>query len=67
MLFIDYSSTFNTLVPSKLNTKLRALGLHTTLWNWILDFQTGRPQADTNSIIKLADNTMVVGLITNDK
>jgi RNA-binding protein YlmH len=28
MLFIDYSSTFNTLVTSKLITKLRALGLN---------------------------------------
>ena len=27
MLFIDYSSAFNTIVPSKLITKLRNLGL----------------------------------------
>jgi hypothetical protein len=43
MLFIDYSSVFNTLVPSKLITKLRNLGLNTSLWNWILDFLTGHP------------------------
>ena len=29
MLFIDYSSAFNTIVPSKLITKLRNLGLIT--------------------------------------
>jgi hypothetical protein len=103
MLFIHYSSVFNTIDPSKLETKLRALGLDTTLCNWIL---TGRPQAvrignntsstlthntgepqgcvlspllyslftqdcvalhDTNSIVKFADNTSVVVLITNDE
>ena len=31
MLFIDYSSAFNTIVPSKLITKLRILGLNTSL------------------------------------
>lgn len=35
MLFIDYSSVFNTTVPSKLVTKLRTLGLNTSLCNWI--------------------------------
>ena len=44
MLFIDYSSAFNTIVPSKLITKLRILGLNTSLHNWILDFLTGRAQ-----------------------
>ena len=41
MLFIDYSSAFNIIVPSKLITKLRTLGLNTSLCNWILDFLTG--------------------------
>ena len=45
MLFVDYSSAFNTIVPSKLITKLRILGLNTSLCNWILDFLTRRPQA----------------------
>ncbi|CDQ71546.1 unnamed protein product [Oncorhynchus mykiss] len=104
MLFIDYSSAFNTIVPSKLNNKLRTLGLNTTFCNWILDFLTGHPQVvrvvnntfatlilntgapqgcvlsallfthdctarhDSNTIIKFADDTTVVGLITdNDK
>jgi hypothetical protein len=38
MLFIDDSSAFNTIVPSQLITKLRTLGLNTSLCNWILDF-----------------------------
>jgi hypothetical protein len=43
MLFIDYSSALNTIVPSKLITKLRILGLNTFLCNWILEFLTGHP------------------------
>ena len=42
-LFIDYSSAFNTIIPSKLITKLRILGLNTSLCNWILDFLMGLP------------------------
>ena len=52
MLFIDYSSAFNTIVPSKLITKLRTLGLNTSLCNWILDFLTGRPQ-----VVRVGNNT----------
>ena len=33
LLFIDYSSTFNTIVPTKLITKLRTMGLNTSLCN----------------------------------
>jgi hypothetical protein len=105
MLFIEYSSVFNTIIPSKLVTKLRTLGLNTSLCNWILDFLTGRPQVvrvgniisttlplntgapqgcvlspifyslflhdcvathNSNTIIKFADDTMVVGRITVD-
>ena len=45
MLFIDYSTAFDTIVPSKLAVKLRDLGLNTALCDWILSFLTGRPQA----------------------
>ena len=38
MLLIDYSSAFNTVVPSKLINKLRTLGQ-----NRLLDFLTCRP------------------------
>ena len=105
MLFIDYSSAFNTIVPSKLITKLRTLGLNTSLCNWSRDFLTGCPQVvrvgnktsatlilntgshrgaclvpsctpcspttawqstTPNTIIKFANDTTVVGLITNN-
>jgi hypothetical protein len=104
MLFIDYRSAFNTIVPSKLIIKLEALGLNPVFCNWFLDFLTGHPQVvkvrnipstplilntgapqgcvlspllyslfthdcvakyASNSIIKFADDTTVVGLITN--
>ncbi|KAI3352598.1 hypothetical protein L3Q82_005533 [Scortum barcoo] len=36
-----YHSAFNTIVPSKLVTKLRDLGLNSALCDWILNFLTG--------------------------
>ncbi len=44
LLFIDYSSAFNTIVPTKLAVKLSDLGLNTSLCDWIQDFLTARPQ-----------------------
>ena len=44
MLFIDYSSAFNTIVLSKLITKLRTLGLNTSLCNLILDLLKAGPR-----------------------
>uniref|UniRef100_A0A3B1IXV6 Reverse transcriptase domain-containing protein n=1 Tax=Astyanax mexicanus TaxID=7994 RepID=A0A3B1IXV6_ASTMX len=103
MLFIDFSSAFNTIIPQNLTRKLSSLGLNTPLCNWILDFLTGRPQSvqfggstsstitlntgapqgsvlspllftllthdcaakhSSNSFIKFADDTTVLGLIT---
>ena len=43
MLFIDYSSAFNTTVPSKLIIKLEALGLNPALCNWVLDIDGTPP------------------------
>ncbi|KAK0135649.1 hypothetical protein N1851_028482 [Merluccius polli] len=45
MLCIDYSSAFNTIVPSKLIIKVRDLGFNTALCSWILDFLMRRTQA----------------------
>ena len=59
MLFIDNSSAFNTVVPTKLITKLRILGLNTSLCNWILYFLTGRPQ-----VVRVGNN-MSAMLIVN--
>ena len=52
MLFIDYSSAFNTILSSKLITKLRTLGLNSSLCNWILDFLTCQPQ-----VVRVGKNT----------
>ncbi|KAK3539426.1 hypothetical protein QTP70_007666 [Hemibagrus guttatus] len=45
MLFIDFSSAFNTIIPQHLTERLSLLGINTSLCNWILDFLTGRPQS----------------------
>ena len=105
MLFIDYSSAFNTIIPSKLYIKLTDIGLCCQLCNWIYDFlsdrsqtvrighlvssplviNTGAPQGcvlspllyslytydckpryDSNIIVKFADDTTVIGLISDD-
>ncbi len=105
LLFIDYSSAFNTIVPIKLSSKLTDLGLNSSLCDWIQDFLTGRPQVvkvsqftsnsitlnvgapqgcvlspllyslythdcvsshSSTSIIKFADDTVVLGLISNN-
>ncbi len=105
LLFIDYSSAFNTIVPTKLAVKLSDLGINNSLCDWIQDFLTGRPQVvkvvqftsnsitlnvgapqgcvlspllyslythdcvsshSSTSIIKFADDTVVLGLINNN-
>lgn len=105
MLFLDFSSAFNTIIPQQLINKLRNLGLKTSLCNWVLEIlterqqkvqvgrnisrtitlNTGAPQGcvlslllftllthdcvphyNTNHIVKFADDTTVVGLITGN-
>ena len=45
MLFLNFSSAFNTIIPQQLVNKLSPLGLSTPLCNWLLDFLTNRPQS----------------------
>ncbi len=53
MLFVDYSSAFNTIVPATLvGLKLQTLGLNRSLCRWILDFLTGRSQ-----VVRMGNNT----------
>uniref|UniRef100_A0A8C1PS38 Reverse transcriptase domain-containing protein n=1 Tax=Cyprinus carpio TaxID=7962 RepID=A0A8C1PS38_CYPCA len=102
ILFVDFSSAFNTVIPSKLTTNLGDLDINTSLSNWIMDFLTNRPQHVrsghtcsttitlntgvpqgcvlspflyiynckpvhcSNSIIKFADDTTVIGLIRDN-
>jgi hypothetical protein len=47
-------------LPTKIITKLRTLGLNTSLFNWILDFLPGHPQVvrvGNNTSAKLIHNT----------
>ncbi len=52
MLFVDYSSAFNTIVSATLVAKLQTLGLNRSLCSWILDFLTGRSQ-----VVRMGNNT----------
>ncbi len=52
MLFVDYSSAFNTIVPDTLVAKLQTLGQNRSLCSWILDFLTGRGQ-----VVRMGNNT----------
>ncbi|KAI3370921.1 hypothetical protein L3Q82_007431 [Scortum barcoo] len=45
LLFVDFTSAFNTIIPQTLVQKLTTLGLSSTLCNWVLDFLTDRPQS----------------------
>ena len=54
MLFVDFSSAFNTISPMKLFGKLNTLGFSTTLCTWTLDFLAGR--AFHRGAIKLTGN-----------
>ncbi|XP_059823893.1 probable RNA-directed DNA polymerase from transposon BS isoform X4 [Hypanus sabinus] len=45
LLFIDYSSALNTIIPNNLIPKLRNLGLSTQICSWIFNFLTDRTQA----------------------
>ena len=55
------NSAFNTIVPSKLITKLRTLGLNSSLCNWIMNFLTGHPQ-----VVSAGNNTSARCLITGN-
>ena len=44
LLFIDYSSAFNTIIPCKLAEKLSCMNIHPSIVFWICDFLKERPQ-----------------------
>ena len=43
MLFADFSSAFNTIIPHRLIVKLKDLDFPDSIFLWILDFLTNRP------------------------
>ena len=44
LLFIDFSSAFNSVLPERLYEKLLALGVDLSISRWINDFLTNRSQ-----------------------
>ena len=49
--FVDYSSAFNTIIPSKLFEKIQNVGVPQSMCLWILDFLLNRPQ-----VVKIGGN-----------
>ena len=45
MLFVDYSSAFNTIIPAKLFDKLLGMNIDVSICEWVLDFLLNRPQS----------------------
>ena len=105
MLFVDYTSAFNTIVPATLVCKLQSLGLCDAVCEWVFNFLSLRPQrvrighrlsdeivistgspqgcilspllfslctfdctsnADSNLVIKYADDTTIIGQISDN-
>ncbi|KAI3374502.1 hypothetical protein L3Q82_006317 [Scortum barcoo] len=64
MLFIDFSSAFNIIIPQQLICKLDKLGLSTSpsaTGCWI---SSAKGLKCSNHLVKFADDTTLVGLIT---
>ena len=45
LLFVDYSSAFNTILPCRLLSNMSDLGVQHNICLWIRDFLTDRPQS----------------------
>ena len=51
ILFVDYSSAFKTIIPSKLFEKIQKVGVPQSMSLWILEFLLNRPQ-----VVKIGGN-----------
>ncbi|KAK3531933.1 hypothetical protein QTP86_001271 [Hemibagrus guttatus] len=70
ILFVDFSYTFNTIVPALLRDKLFQLNVPDSMCSWITDFLTDRRQfmrLGTHSfkLLKFADDTTLIGFISD--
>ncbi|GAA6231470.1 uncharacterized protein LOC109141784 [Lates japonicus] len=61
LLFVDFTSAFNTIIPQTLIQKLNTLGLSSTLCNWVLDFLTDRPQSERIHDVSSSPITLSTG------
>ena len=58
MLFVDYSSAFNTIIPGKLYEKFKSMNINIAVCDWVLDFLLNRPQSV--KIGKLVSDTIIL-------
>ncbi|TWW75426.1 hypothetical protein D4764_13G0000880 [Takifugu flavidus] len=72
ILFLDFSSAFNTIQPLVLQDKLLQMRVDPFLVAWISSYLTDRPQFVrmkdiTSDTVKFADDTAIVGCIRDDQ
>ncbi|KAM9821254.1 dihydrofolate reductase isoform 5-T5 [Syngnathus typhle] len=64
ILFVDFSSTFNTIAPDILQQKLIQLAVPASTCQWITSFLTNRRERDSPvKLLKYADDTTHIRLI----
>ncbi len=70
ILFVDFSSAFNAIIPDTLQNKLMQLSVPTSVCQWITRFLTDRQQVVRlgklsigTRTIKFADDTTLIGII----
>ncbi len=61
ILFVDFSSAFNTIMPDLLSDKLTQLSVPTSICQWITSFLTDRQQIV--SLGKLTSRTLTISMI----
>ncbi|KAK3506415.1 hypothetical protein QTP70_001190 [Hemibagrus guttatus] len=70
ILFVDFSYTFNTIIPALLRDKLFQLNVPDSMCSWITDFLTDRRKfmrLGTHSfkLLTFADDTTLIGFISD--
>ncbi len=61
ILFVDFSSAFNTIIPSLLQPKLTQLSVPTSVCQWIISFLTDRQQVVRLGKFSSSTRTISIG------
>ncbi|GAA6227793.1 uncharacterized protein LOC111577009 [Lates japonicus] len=65
ILFVDFSSAFNTIIPALLQDKLSQLSMPDSICRWITDILSDCTSSHQSvKLLKFADDTPLIGLIS---